>query len=157
VRLLKAAALEDAPVLEALHAQAFDKPWSAADIGRMMHVLGGFGVLAEDAGGPAGFILARAIGGEGEILTLAVSPRSRRQGLGADLVEAAAAEAARRGAGTLFLEVAADNAAALGLYRKAGFEQAGLRRGYYAREGAAPADALVLRRRLNSPPPSDYP
>jgi ribosomal-protein-alanine N-acetyltransferase len=154
---LRPAALEDAPALEALHARAFDRPWSAADIGRLMHMLGGFGVLAEDGDGPAGFVLARAIGGEGEILTLAVSPRARRRGIGAALVEAAAAAAAGRGAGALFLEVAADNAAAIALYRKAGFRDAGLRRGYYAREGAPPADALVLRRPLNTPPAADYP
>ncbi|HRD28628.1 MAG TPA: GNAT family N-acetyltransferase, partial [Caulobacter sp.] len=62
------------------------------------------------------------------------------------LVEAAAATAAARGADSLFLEVSADNAAALALYAAAGFEPAGLRKGYYA-DGA---DALVLRRTLNS-------
>jgi ribosomal-protein-alanine N-acetyltransferase len=154
---LRPAVLEDAPALATLHAEAFERPWSGADIGRLMHVLGGFGLLAQDEGRPAGFILARCIGGEGEILTLAVSPARRRRGVGARLVQAAAAEAARRGAGTLFLEVAADNEAAIGLYRAAGFEPAGLRRGYYAREGAPAADALVLRRALNSAPGNDYP
>ena len=40
--------------------------------------------------------------------------------------------------------------AARALYWKCGFEQAGLRRAYYARGGARPVDALVLRRALNS-------
>ena len=80
-----------------------------------------------------------------------MDPQARRRGIGAALVEAAALEAARLGATTLFLEVATDNPAALALYERSGFEQAGRRRGYYAREGQPPADALVLRRPLNRP------
>ena len=140
---------EDAPLLEALHAQAFDKPWGAAEIERLMRILGGFALVAEGEA-PQGFVLARAVAGEAEILTLAVVPAFRRQGIGRALVEAAAAEAARRGAAALYLEVAEDNPDAIALYESTGFEAAGLRRAYYARPNARPADALVLRRRLNS-------
>ena len=90
------------------------------------------------------------MGGEAEILTLAVAPWARRRGVGAALVEAVAIEAVARGAGALFLEVAADNDAAVGIYLKTGFEQAGLRRAYYARASGPAMDALVLRRRLNT-------
>jgi ribosomal-protein-alanine N-acetyltransferase len=148
---LRFASAEDAERLAAVHAKAFDSSWSADDISRLMHILGGFSLIAEDDGGVVGFILARAIGGEGEILTLAIAPWARRRGLASQLVEAVAAEARRRGAATLFLEVAADNAAARGLYGRLGFEEAGLRRAYYARAGAPAADALVLRRTLNTP------
>jgi len=99
---------------------------------------------------PLGFILVRAVAGEAEILTLAVAPAFRRQGAARALVEAVAVEASRRGARTLFLEVAEDNPAAIALYESTEFEAVGLRRGYYARKDARPADALVLRRRLNS-------
>ncbi len=150
---LRFATADDAAALEAVHARAFDRSWTADDIGRLMHILGGFALIAEDADGLAGFILARTIAGEAEILTLAVAPWARRRGIGASLVEGAAAEAGRRGAATLFLEVGADNPDAVGLYRKAGFAEVGLRRGYYARGGAHAADALVLRRPLNRPAP----
>lgn len=145
---LRFAEAEDASSLEALHAQAFDQPWSAAEIERLMRILGGFAVIAED-GPMQGFILVRTVADEAEVLTLAVAPAVRRQGVGRALVEAAAAEATRRGAAALFLEVAADNPAALQLYEGAGFARAGLRRAYYARRGARPVDALVLRRPLN--------
>ena len=49
------------------------------------------------------------------------------------------------GADVMFLEVAHDNLPALGLYEAAGFERAGLRRGYYDRGAAGSADAVVMR------------
>ena len=139
----------DSELLHALHAEAFPDPWPAPEIERLMRILGGFALLAEDEA-PLGFILARAVADEAEILTLAVAPRVRRQGVGRTLVEAAAAEASHRGARTLFLEVAEDNPAAIALYEATDFQAAGLRRAYYARPNARPADALVLRRPLNS-------
>lgn len=147
---LRQASGEDAEALAAAHARSFDNSWSAPDIANLMSAMGGFAVLAEDAEGPIGFILGRAIGGEAEILTLVVAPDRRRSGVGEALVEQLIGEARARGAQAVYLEVAADNAAAQALYRKAGFERAGLRRGYYARGGSRPVDALVLRRALNS-------
>jgi ribosomal-protein-alanine N-acetyltransferase len=135
-----------------VHAKAFDNAWTAADIARLMHILGGFALIAEEEG-VVGFILARTVAGEAEILTLAVAPWARRRGVASALVEAAVSEARRRGAHAVFLEVAADNPAALALYQGAGFAQAGLRRAYYGRSGAPAADALVLRRALNTPLP----
>jgi ribosomal-protein-alanine N-acetyltransferase len=151
---LRLAFAEDAPALEAVHARAFDASWTAADIERLMRILGGFALIGEgDDREAVGFILARTMAEEAEILTLAIAPWARRQGVASALVEAAAAEAGRRGAQAMFLEVAADNAPALGLYQRLGFAQAGLRRAYYARPGGPSADALVLRRTLNSVPP----
>lgn len=140
--LLRAAGPEDAGALAALHADAFDRPWSQADIAAVMAGPGALALVVESRG----FILCRAIAGEAEILTLAVSPAARRLGVGRALVEAAAGLAAQSGAGSLFLEVAHDNVAALALYASAGFERVGLRRGYYA----TGADAVVMRRALNT-------
>jgi [ribosomal protein S18]-alanine N-acetyltransferase len=149
---LRFASGEDATALEAVHARAFDSSWTAADIERLMQIMGGYALLAEEAEkGPVGFILARTMAGEAEILTLAVAPWARRRGVARALIEAAAGEATRRGAGAMFLEVAADNPAARGLYGATGFAEAGLRRAYYARSGGPSADALVLRRALNTP------
>jgi ribosomal-protein-alanine N-acetyltransferase len=147
---IREATTEDAELLAAAHARSFDNSWSAPDIVGLMSAMGGFALMAEDDEGPVGFILARAIGGEAEILTLVVAPDRRKAGVGQALVEAMAGEARTRGAGSVYLEVAEDNQAARALYWKCGFEPAGLRRAYYARGGARPVDALVLRRALNS-------
>jgi ribosomal-protein-alanine N-acetyltransferase len=140
LRVATAAAAAD---LAAIHAATFDEPWGADEIRTLLSGPGGFGLLTD-----GGFILCRAIAGEAEILTLAVKPDARRQGLGRTLVEAAAIVAAQGGAEAFFLEVASDNAAAIALYDAAGFERAGARRGYYQRPDG-PVDALVMRRALN--------
>ena len=127
-----------------LHAGAFSAPWDAAAFEAL---LGQSGVFAIEA--PEGFILIRAVADEAEILTLAVDPVARRQGLGARLVHEGAIAAAALGATRLFLEVADDNHAALALYVRAGFTEAGRRTGYYARSDGSRQDALVLA--LNLP------
>ncbi len=97
---LRYATTEDVEALADVHAKAFDAAWTASDIGRLMTIMGGFALIAE-ADGIVGFILARAVGGEAEVLTLAVAPWARRQGVAAALVEGAAARASASGAKAL--------------------------------------------------------
>lgn len=141
---LRAATASDAAALARLHAAAFDRPWGGSEIADLMASPGAFGLLVEETG----FILCRAIAGEAEVLTLAVTPAARRRGAGRALLEAAAGLAATTGADSMFLEVAADNVAALALYAAADFSRVGLRRAYYA-DGS---DAVVMRRALNRSP-----
>ena len=147
VRAVDASAL---PALAALHARAFppDERWGVVALRAMLALEGAFGLMAgaeepEDhaPGRIRGFVLARAVAGEAEILTLAVDPAARRRGVGRLLLEAALAEAIGRGASVLFLEVSEANAAARALYARAGAAEVGRRRRYYA-DGS---DALVLR------------
>jgi ribosomal-protein-alanine N-acetyltransferase len=141
---LRSAWDHEAGDLARVHAQAFDHPWSASEIAELLRSPGAFAMVAEDAA-PAAFILCRAVAGEAEILTLAVEPAARRRGLARALVEAAAGVARIAGAEAMFLEVADDNVAAIGLYEAAGFDRAGLRRGYYDRGPQGYVDALVMR------------
>ena len=128
-----------------LHAAAFPAPWDAAAFAALLDQSG---VLAIEA--PGGFILIRTVADEAEILTLAVDPVARRRGLGARLVRDGAAAAAAGGAARLFLEVGDDNPAALALYARAGFLEAGRRPGYYARPDGPPRDALILALNLSA-------
>ena len=132
-----------------VHASAFDVAWNAADLAGVLASPFAFALQAGSP--PSGFVVARAVAGEGEILTLAVRPKARRRGTALALVQAAAEVAQAMGADGLWLEVAEDNAAALALYAAAGFAQVGRRKGYYPRAGGA-VDALSLRCRLNSAP-----
>jgi len=127
------AATDTAP-LAALHAACFAEGWSAADIAQLL-AAGAFAIHTQQ-----GFVLTRVAGGEAEILTLAVVPPARGNGLGRALLQAAIARAQAEGAEAMFLEVGADNPHALALYAGLGFAKVGMRKAYYAS-----GDALVLR------------
>lgn len=135
----------DAAALARLHGRCFTlpPPWSESAFVGLLAQPGVF--LRTD---PTGFVLGRVILDEAELLTLAVDPVARRQGIGRRLLHAFTTEAAARGATRAFLEVAAANAPARALYAGAGWAGAGLRRGYYRSADGAADDALILARAL---------
>jgi [ribosomal protein S18]-alanine N-acetyltransferase len=84
-------------------------------------------------------------GPQADVLTLGVDPAHWRQGTGAALLGALVDEARRRGHTEVMLEVRQDNPRARGLYLRHGFEEVGIRRGYYQPSGV---DAVVMRKVL---------
>ena len=136
-----------AAALAAIHHEAFPpgQRWGADAMVLQLELPGVFALY--DARGA--MVMARIAADEAEILTLAVRPAQRRQGLARALLEEAACLCAAHGATTLFLEVATRNQAARALYAAQGFEEVGRRRGYYA-DGD---DALTLRRTLSPADP----
>jgi [ribosomal protein S18]-alanine N-acetyltransferase len=141
--LIEAVGAEAAALLSEMHAESFpaNQAWGASAITLMLGLPGHFGLLAIQQDEPLGFALGRVQADQAEILTIAVRPGARGQGIGRALLNALLAEAAKRGALDLFLEVAEPNMAARALYAGAGAKEVGRRRRYYA-DGA---DALVLR------------
>jgi ribosomal-protein-alanine N-acetyltransferase len=133
-----------ATALAAIHERAFDTGdvWNAAVMAGQLGMPGVKALIA----GSSGMIMVRLARDEAEILTLAVVPEHRQQGVGSALLAAAAEAARSHGAEKLFLEVSTRNPAARGLYQAAGFVQVGRRRAYYA-DGS---DALVLSLSLKS-------
>jgi len=86
---------------------------------------------------------------EAHITLLGVHPDYQRRGLGQLLLEALLRKAQLRGLEWATLEVRASNQAALSLYQKFGFQEAGRRRRYYK---DTDEDALILwRKGLQSP------
>ncbi len=93
--------------------------------------------------GYAGMLLPG--GPEADVLTLAVHPRYWGNGIGTALLQALIDEAVKRTCTEVFLEVREDNPRARGLYRRHGFAEIGIRRGYYQPAGV---DAIVMRKDL---------
>jgi [ribosomal protein S18]-alanine N-acetyltransferase len=85
--------------------------------------------------------------GEAHILNLCVSESWRCHGVGRRLLGVLIERASAGGMSEVFLEVRPSNTAAIRLYQAVGFEQVGMRRGYYQAVGGR-EDAVVLRRVL---------
>lgn len=144
---------DDCAEVAALHAARFPAPWSDDEFASLFSQETVYGFVARQtnawAGRPvAGFVLAREVAGEAEILTIAVAEKAGRSGLGWRLMRAAMGEAHLRGATEMFLEVDSANAPAIALYAKLGFAKVGERAAYYAGKDGARSTALVMRRDL---------
>jgi ribosomal-protein-alanine N-acetyltransferase len=89
--------------------------------------------------------------GEAHILNLCISAVYRGRGLGRQLLDYLLDRGAAAGMSEAFLEVRPSNTVALHLYSSLGFEQVGIRRGYYqavgGREDAAVLKLVLHRRR----------
>ncbi len=131
-----------------LHLQGFHRPWTDGEFRSLLGQANVFGFLALVEGHPgkppSGFILARLVADEAEILTLAVAKSVRRHGLGRRLVEEALRTLHAQRAQSLFLEVDSANLAAIGLYKRFGFKKVGERQAYYDSPQGKSA-ALVMR------------
>lgn len=131
--------------MAALHARAMTtpRPWSGDEFRALLAFPGTFTV-----GDGTGFALGRVVLDEAELLTLAVDPGLRRQGLGRACLAGFEARAHALGAALAHLEVAESNAAAVALYTASGWTEAGRRRGYYRTREGGSDDALVYRKIL---------
>lgn len=147
---IQACGSEAAGVLAALHAEAFagqsEELWTEKSLRELLLMPGALALLAMQGGAPVGFILLRQAADEAEIITLAVQPQLRRQGVARRLLTVGLAKVTGRGAQQCFLEVADTNIAARGLYASAGFLEVGRRPGYYRDAAGVPRDAILMRR-----------
>lgn len=150
---VREAELDDGESLSEIHAAAFRRGWSGAEVEALLRQTGVSALVAEYSNAfgrrlSAGFCLIRIAGEEAEILSVGVLPSCRRRGIARALMEEALRRLYREGTAALLLEVDGGNAAALALYRGLGFEQVGERPAYYRQGLQAPRGALVMRRQV---------
>ena len=102
-----------------------------------------------------GYFVAMKGVGEGHLLNITVAKEFQAQGWGHMLLDAVRLWAQGQGAAKLWLEVRASNERAQAVYRRFGFHQVGVRKGYYAAD-VGPAtpqgreDAVVMGLDLQS-------
>ncbi len=125
-----------------IEAQVYPRPWSLPlfmselnmRTSRVYYVARVNGIVV----GYCGLMLVE---GDGHITNIAVDPAWHRHQIGTRLMLNAARQAAAHDATRLTLEVRMSNRAAQELYRKFGFEAAGVRKNYYAESRE---DALIM-------------
>ncbi|WP_127091397.1 GNAT family N-acetyltransferase [Aquabacter cavernae] len=144
---LRDARMQDAPDLARLHGASFHRGWGVDEFERLLTDRAAHAHVMTDGpkGAPFAFVLSHVVPPEGEILSLAVAPASRKKGHARRLLAHHLSRLAALGVTVSHLEVDAANTAALGLYHRLGYVEAGRRKGYYREAGQA-SDALVMRR-----------
>jgi ribosomal-protein-alanine N-acetyltransferase len=88
-------------------------------------------ILLARAQYPVGVISIKTLGELADLHRLVVEPRSRRRGIGADLVRAGLEVVRQLGVREVILDVAYRNEPAIALYQQLGFEQLSARQNYY--------------------------
>jgi ribosomal-protein-alanine N-acetyltransferase len=145
--ILREMTWRDIPALTALEPELFagdawsEQTWWAELAGRPRRCY----VVGDHAGTVAGYAGIDCGGEVADVMTIAVVPAARGQGLGTALMGWLTAQARRAGAEYLMLEVRADHAVAQRLYRAAGFTTLTVRRRYYQ---PGDVDALIMRMHL---------
>lgn len=125
---------DDIEAVVAIESEAFTTPWQAATFEGLVDRDGvELVVITDESEGVIGYAVLWCILEQGELANLALSTSRRGAGLGAHLLRHVLDLARERGIEKLFLEVRASNERAIELYRRFGFEDVGLRRGYYDR------------------------
>lgn len=138
----------DVPVIVAIERAAYQFPWSEGIFRDCLRV--GYVCRVVDVDGEmAGYGIMSVGAGEAHILNVCIRDEFRCRGLARKILLHLMERARAAGMHEAFLEVRPSNTAAARLYHSMGFEQVGVRRGYY-QATAGREDASVLRRALSS-------
>ena len=139
----------DLPVLTSLERTLFpDYPWSQAQFKEEIAGLGGTRqfILAINYGSIIGYagIMVVAAGVPADLLTIAILPDFRGQGLAQAMLTELESWAKSKGATEVILEVDTKNESAIRLYQLSDYEEISMRANYYG----LGVDALVMRKEL---------
>lgn len=135
---LRRAHSNDCKVLAALHNACLQQHWSEGDFLAWVQDARYHLWVAERLDTIVGYLVARVVQEEAEIVAIGVDAPHRREGVGRALLDVLLAKPDMT---RCFLEVSKSNEAAVRLYERRGFVPLGVRLHYYA-DGA---DALVMQ------------
>lgn len=148
----RAMTVYDLDAVVAAEAGAYSHPWSQ---GNFIDSLAS-GYLAEvvvgDDGGLVAYFVAMQGVDELHLLNITVATVWQGQGHGSALLRTVQHHAAALGLASLWLEVRLSNVRARALYRRRGFAEVGLRKGYYPAAGPR-EDAVVMSLPIKLLPP----
>jgi ribosomal-protein-alanine N-acetyltransferase len=133
----------DVPAVVLIERAAYQFPWSEGIFRDCLRV-GYVCRVVADGEDAVGYGVMSVGAGEAHVLNLCIAEGQRCRGLGRQLLRSLLECAAAAGAAEAFLEVRPSNTTAIRLYLALGFEQVGMRRGYYQAVNGR-EDAAVLK------------
>jgi ribosomal-protein-alanine N-acetyltransferase len=137
--------VSDLPEVLAIEQENYTFPWEE-DIFRDCFKAGYSCWVCEEKDTVLAYALVSIAVGEAHILNISVASAEQGQGIGRKMLEHLIEEAKGR-AETVFLEVRPSNVAAIALYQDVGFNEIGVRKGYYPSENGR-EDAIMLALQL---------
>lgn len=141
VRIAKSSDLDD---IYDLDVQTFAMPWSKEALSYdILENDNAFVIVAEYEGEFAGYADIWTVLDEADLNSIAVRVDFRRKGIGDAIMLAMTEMLSANGVATINLEVRVSNMPAIKLYKKYGFNECGVRPGYYLDNGE---DALIMKR-----------
>lgn len=141
VRIAKSSDLDD---IYELDVQTFAMPWSKEALSYdILENDNAFVIVAEYKGEFAGYADIWTVLDEADLNSIAVRVDFRRKGIGDAIMLAMTEMLSANGVATINLEVRVSNMPAIKLYKKYGFNECGVRPGYYLDNGE---DALIMKR-----------
>ncbi|WP_306473318.1 ribosomal protein S18-alanine N-acetyltransferase [Mogibacterium diversum] len=141
VRIAKSSDLDD---IYELDMQTFAMPWSKEALSYdILENDNAFVIVAEYEGEFAGYADIWTVLDEADLNSIAVRVDFRRKGIGDAIMLAMTEMLSANGVATINLEVRVSNMPAIKLYKKYGFNECGVRPGYYLDNGE---DALIMKR-----------
>lgn len=142
---LRAMTASDVPEVARIETTAFSTPWSETTFRSLLERSGVELWVAEWGGELAAYAILRRVQDEGELANIAVRSDLRGRGIGSRLLSRMLKVAEDSGVRSLYLEVRESNELAREMYARRGFQEIGVRKGYY--EGPR-EDARVLKKSL---------
>lgn len=136
---------DDPKKLAALDKKCFEVPWSQKSFEDEFKNDIAYYFIAREGDEIIGYAGFWNVSGEGDITNIAVDERYRRRYIGSALLETLIKKAVSLKIELLTLEVRKSNIAAQRLYAKYGFEEIGIRKGYYSNNRE---DALIMTKTL---------
>lgn len=133
------------PAVLAIEQAVYPFPWSHGNFVDSLAAGHGAQVLRAADGTLAAYSVAMTGVQEMHLLNLTVSPPWQSQGHARVLLDALVAQCRQQRSEVLWLEVRVSNERARAVYARYGFEETGLRRGYYPAARSQREDACVMR------------
>lgn len=132
---------EDLEQVVQLEAAIFSEPWSRRGFEDSMDKPDNLYLVCEEQGEILAYCGLWGVAGEGQICNVAVKPEARNRGIAFRMLTELIHQGNDMGLDSYTLEVRAGNQAAVRVYHKLGFQDAGVRKGFYSKPAE---DALIM-------------
>lgn len=137
--------VDDLPEVMTIENSVYPHPWTRGNFLDSLYSGYEAWTLREPAGMLAGYFLVMLVVDEAHLLNISVRRDLHGKGIGRMQLDKIVDVTKEKGMTSILLEVRPSNLRALAVYNQYGFEQIGVRKGYYPASNNTREDAIVMR------------